>query len=100
MFIKYKLLFISIALSISACSTHKKENNGSNLQLCSSEWYTSIDIALKTADSSGHGPDIGSMEWKSVVEFRLGIRGNPNIPHASTEQWCAFIDSIIKKSKK
>ncbi len=44
----------------------------------------------------GHGPDIGSEEWKSVVEFQLGIRGNPGVPDRSSEAWCPFTDQQIQ----
>jgi hypothetical protein len=41
-----------------------------------------------TDDGQGHGPDIGSDEWKSVIEFRLGIRGKPDLPARASEAWC------------
>jgi hypothetical protein len=52
---------------------------------------------LTTDDGMGHGPDIGSDEWKSVVEFRLGVRGIPGTPDRSSEDWCTYIDAHIRQ---
>jgi uncharacterized protein len=60
--------------------------------ICSDAWYRAIDKKLLTADTQGHGPDIGSDEWKSVIEFRLGVRGGANVPERSSEKWCQYID--------
>lgn len=63
---------------------------------CSEAWYQSIDKKLLTADAQGHGPDIGSEEWKSVIEFKLEVRGRANVPDRSSEQWCTYIDQQSK----
>ena len=47
----------------------------------------------------GHGPDIGSGEWKSVVEFKLGIRGNPDVPDRDSQEWCSYIDALIQQKR-
>ena len=62
---------------------------------CSAAWYRSIEKKVPTGDGSGHGPDIGSEEWKSVVEFRLGIRGEPDVPSRDSEDWCHHIDRLV-----
>jgi uncharacterized protein len=64
--------------------------------LCSDAWYQAIDKRLQTADAQGHGPDIGSDEWKSVIEFKLGVRGGANVPERSSEKWCTYIDQQTK----
>jgi hypothetical protein len=43
----------------------------------------------------GHGPDIGSEEWKSVIEFKLGVRGNQGVPDRNSQEWCRFIDDLL-----
>jgi len=43
----------------------------------------------------GHGPDIGSEEWKSVIEFKLGVRGSPDVPDRNSREWCHFIDDLL-----
>lgn len=43
----------------------------------------------------GHGPDPGSLEWRSVVEFKLGIRGDAAIPPQATDRWCEYIDEYL-----
>jgi len=65
--------------------------------LCSDAWYQFIDETVATTDNQGHGPDVGSDEWKSVVEFKLGIRGEPNLPDRSSEVWCRHIDRIVRE---
>ena len=62
---------------------------------CSEPWLQMVEQALSTGDGRGHGPDLGSSEWRSVVEFKLGIRGNPDVPDRATEEWCAYIDQAI-----
>lgn len=66
--------------------------------LCTDAWYRFMDEKVPTGDGQGHGPDIGSDEWKSVIEFRLGIRGNPDLPARDSEAWCRAIDEIVQRS--
>lgn len=66
-------------------------------QTCSNAWFTQIDQQLMTGDGQGHGPDLGSSEWRSVVEFRLGIRGDAGIPPRNSAQWCDYINTIVVK---
>ena len=63
---------------------------------CSKPWYDYAESAAPTGDGMGHGPDPGSEEWKSVIEFKLGIRGNPEVPDRSSDAWCQFIDERIR----
>ncbi len=62
---------------------------------CSIAWYRTIEEAVPTGDGQGHGPDLGSTEWKSVVEFKLGIRGQPDVPDRGSQAWCHHIDRIV-----
>jgi uncharacterized protein len=66
---------------------------------CSDAWYRSIEEKVSTGDGHGHGPDIGSDEWKSVIEFKLGIRSNPNVPDLHTEAWCTYVDQMVRASR-
>jgi uncharacterized protein len=63
---------------------------------CSDMWYRWIEEKVSTSDGRGHGPDIGSDEWKSVVEFKLGIRGNPDVPDIKTQDWCPYVDEMVR----
>lgn len=88
-----------IALSciiVASCAT--KLNTDTDPQPCSEQWVLSVEESVPTGDSEGHGPDPGSDEWRSVVEFKLGVRGNPATPPHDTPQWCAYIDEIIYNS--
>lgn len=67
--------------------------------LCSDAWYQSIDDEVSTSDGHGHGPDIGSDEWKSVIEFKLGIRGKPDVPDIKTRAWCSYVDKLVRASR-
>ena len=62
---------------------------------CSNTWYQSVDKVLHTADMQGHGPDLGSDEWKSVIEIKLGVQDGSDVPERSSEQWCNYIDQQI-----
>jgi hypothetical protein len=62
---------------------------------CSKVWYQQLESTLSTGDGMGHGPDIGSEEWQSVIEYKLGVRGQHNVPARSTEAWCIFIDQLM-----
>ncbi|HYQ72158.1 MAG TPA: MliC family protein [Gammaproteobacteria bacterium] len=65
---------------------------------CSDSWYRSVEEMIGTGDGQGHGPDAGSDEWKSVIEFRLGIRGEPDIPDRGAGDWCDYIDWMVSSN--
>lgn len=65
---------------------------------CTDAWERFIEEKVPTGDGRGHGPDVGSAEWQSVVEFRLGIRGEPGVPARDTAAWCRHIDRIVRGS--
>ena len=62
---------------------------------CSDSRYRSIEEKVATSDAQGHGPDVGSDEWKSVIEFKLGIRDKANLPERDSEAWCSYIEQIV-----
>uniref|UniRef100_B8DQB4 Lysozyme inhibitor LprI N-terminal domain-containing protein n=1 Tax=Nitratidesulfovibrio vulgaris (strain DSM 19637 / Miyazaki F) TaxID=883 RepID=B8DQB4_NITV9 len=64
--------------------------------LCSPEWVALIDGSIPTSDGQGHGPDLGSDEWKSVVEFRLGLRGRADVPERDDPAWCGLVDRLVR----
>ena len=64
--------------------------------VCSESFYRMIEEKLSTGDGAGHGPDLGSDEWKSVVEFKLGIRGEPGVPDRDSDDWCGYIEQILR----
>lgn len=85
-----------------ACAPEKEpsETDRQAPAVCTDEWYRSVEGRVTTGDGQGHGPDLGSDEWKSVVEFKLGIRGNPEVPARDTEAWCRYVDQLIEQSEK
>lgn len=64
--------------------------------LCSDGWNRMIEAKVTSGDGRGHGPDIGSDEWKGTIEFRLGVRGKPGIPPRDSEAWCRTIDELVR----
>lgn len=58
---------------------------------CSIEGLKKIDQVVVTGDGQGHGPDIGSAEWYSVIEHRLKIKNDPVVPEMQTTEWCEYI---------
>jgi hypothetical protein len=63
---------------------------------CSAEWLVFVEQKVSSGDGAGHGPDPGSDEWKGVIEFRLGLRGQPDIPPRDSAEWCNYIDRLVK----
>jgi hypothetical protein len=66
--------------------------------LCTDAWYRYMEDKVPTGDGQGHGPDIGSDEWRSVIEFRLGIRGKADLPARDSEALCGAIDEIVRSN--
>ena len=64
---------------------------------CTEEWYQYVEQKLVSGDGQGHGPDLGSDEWKGVIEFKLGIRGQSGLPGRDSEDWCQLIDSMLSE---
>ncbi|ABZ77639.1 hypothetical protein Shal_3091 [Shewanella halifaxensis HAW-EB4] len=64
----------------------------SNPNGCNLAWFNKVEKQVSTGDGQGHGPDLGSMEWRSVVEFKLGIRGKESNPNLDSDLWCDYID--------
>ncbi|RLA19054.1 MAG: hypothetical protein DRQ61_12120 [Gammaproteobacteria bacterium] len=67
--------------------------NSTKSHSCSNEWYALVEKQIPSGDGQGHGPDMGSLEWRSVIEFKLGIRGNATIPPLKSDQWCSYINT-------
>lgn len=68
---------------------------GQKLEPCSTAWNKAVEAKVDTGDGQGHGPDIGSPEWRSVVVFKLGLRGNTEVPPTDSNHWCRYIDNIL-----
>ena len=64
---------------------------------CSDDWYRFVEKKVVSGDGQGHGPDLGSDEWKGVVEFKLGIRGEPGLPARDSQEWCDLIDKLVRE---
>ncbi|MGS0677266.1 hypothetical protein [Shewanella sp. 0m-4] len=62
------------------------------VQPCDYAWFKKVEQQLQTGDGQGHGPDLGSMEWRSVIEFKLGIGGDDSIVSVDSDLWCDYID--------
>ncbi|MDH5671825.1 MAG: hypothetical protein OEZ06_06720 [Myxococcales bacterium] len=62
---------------------------------CSAAWYEHVEHSLHVADSEGHGPDLGSAEWKATVERRLGVDADPAFPEPGTAAWCSRVDILV-----
>ena len=91
-------MFIIILTACSNINDQKTINNTPSNdkhyteKLCSVRWYEEVEKKISTSDGNAHGPDLGSTEWRSVIEFRLGIRGSEYIPPLDSEHWCVYID--------
>ncbi|WP_153914287.1 hypothetical protein [Shewanella sp. TC10] len=65
---------------------------------CDMTYFSEIERLISSGDGQGHGPDIGSEEWQSVIEFKLGVRGQSEVPPRDTPMWCEYIKSQIETS--
>lgn len=65
--------------------------------VCSETWYRSIEQQVVSGDGQGHGPDLGSDEWQSAIEFKLGVRGQPGVPSRGSPDWCGYIDRLVRE---
>ena len=96
--------YIKITIGIITISgvgcTLFSSNLNIDAQDCSREWYTLVERRLKTSDNNGHGPDLGSIEWRSVIEFKLNIRGKSEVPPRESDLWCDYINKqLIDKTE-
>ncbi|MCP4469261.1 MAG: hypothetical protein GY815_01000 [Gammaproteobacteria bacterium] len=67
------------------------------MKSCSLERFQFVEKRLVSGDGQGHDPDPGSEEWRSVVEFKLGIRGQADLPGRDTGDWCQMIDRLVRE---
>ena len=95
---RYKLsITILISIAVAACVSSLPGPNVVTKQTatCSDEVLKDIDQKVVTGDGQGHGPDIGTDEWHSVVEFKLNVRGDPSVPERNNLAWCAYIQGLL-----
>ena len=88
---KNQLILLAVLVAITLPAAAGSEA----LVPCTEEWYQFVEHKLVSGDGQGHGPDIGSDEWKSVIEFKLGIRGQSGLPDRDSEDWCRLIDAMV-----
>jgi len=92
--LKWLAVLVLIA-HLPACAGEPGGASAPRPQPCSDAWYRHVESSVPTGDGQGHGPDPGSDEWKSVIEFRLGIRGKAGVPARDSEAWCRHIDRLV-----
>lgn len=85
------VIYAILVMASTSCTGIDKHN--SKTMGCSNEWFALVERQIPTGDGQGHGPDLGSMEWRSVVEFKLGIGGDTQVPVRDSEAWCNYINT-------
>jgi len=89
----------AIAIFVVLAAINLGVNAGAELAApCTEEWIRFVDQKLVSGDGQGHGPDLGSDEWKGVIEFKLGIRGQADLPARDSDDWCQLIDQLVRAS--
>lgn len=88
------ILFIIVITVVVMFISNKAVYQSDNL--CTAEWKQFIEETVSTGDGMGHGPDLGSDEWQSVIEAKLSIRGDVNTPQRTTKAWCSYIDKLVR----
>lgn len=86
---------ITLVALLMACSEQAPEQNVNPDAPCDEVRFEQIEATITSGDGAGHGPDIGSGEWFSVITFRLGERGNPDLPDAGSNAWCDFVEARL-----
>ena len=66
---------------------------------CSDARLGAIEQQVMSGDGEGHGPDIGSDEWQSVIEFKLGVRGMDGVPARDSSAWCDYVEKLAMGDK-
>jgi hypothetical protein len=84
------MLTLTLLFMLGACQISENRFN-SDSKPCADGEYQHIESNIGSSDLQGHGPDIGSDEWHSVVEFKLGLRGEADVPIRGTKRWCEYI---------
>jgi hypothetical protein len=88
---------LEIAIFVVLAAINLRVAAGAELAVpCSEEWNRVVDLKLVSGDGQGHGPDLGSDEWKGVVEFKLGIRGQADLPARDSDDWCQLVDQLVR----
>lgn len=95
-YMKVNLLVALLLTFVIACSSNKENNLANTTPSCSPQIYQLISDQVQTDDALGHGPDIATDEWKSTIEFTLGLRGESSTPSHTSDQWCGYILNIIE----
>ncbi|WP_285164829.1 hypothetical protein [Shewanella goraebulensis] len=62
---------------------------------CDEVFFNKVERLVMSGDGQGHGPDIGSAEWQSVIEFKLGVRGEAQVPPRDSIEWCDYIKQQV-----
>lgn len=86
---------ITLAIVLISACTQRVHNVTEPVSSCDMARYQEFDAQLQSGDGMGHGPDIGSDEWKSVIEFLLGLRGAEGLPSHHSPKWCDAIQHAI-----
>lgn len=94
--VKMIRVFVPFCILV-VCSCGAVPSSNAGPEPCTEQWFQYVDDRVPTGDAEGHGPDLGSSEWRSVVEFKLGIRGDSQVPQRDTVQWCTYIDKEVRR---
>jgi hypothetical protein len=89
----WRIAFCLIVAANSACASSPGKQT--TPQACTNEWFQFVEEQISTGDGQGHGPDLGSLEWRSTVEFKLGIRDDPAVPPPESIQWCSYVNERV-----
>ena len=85
-----------VACSTNQLSQRRQATIEESQTLCPAARLAALEVAVGSDDGAGHGPDIGSNEWHSAIEFRRGLRGRKDLPKRGTIAWCKYVESKSK----
>lgn len=94
------LLIVALIMSCSCSSLSEVPSSELGAQVsCGEQWYRDVEEVLHISDAQAHGPDLGSEEWRSAVEFKLHLGAVDRLPTKNSQQWCDYIASKIQELK-
>ena len=61
---------IMVVLVLAGCGEARVDRSGEVDQW--DQWARRVEARFPVGDAQGHGPDIGSAEWRAAVEQKIG----------------------------
>jgi len=85
------IVLVSLALAYPGCDELPARTD----VVCSASTYQTIEARVPVEDDEGHGPDVGSTEWKHAIEAKLRRQHEPQFPPMDSDAWCQRVYDLV-----